>query len=875
MKKLFAFLFLVCSAAYAQTLPTSLQNVKIDANGNVLPITVNGHAMNLPPGATVNGVPIGGGGSGGGGSVSLFSFNNANGITGIVANATTTPTLTISLGAIIPGSVNGIIFTGSSSPSLAVTGASSISGANTGDQTSITGNAGTATKLVTPRTIGMTGDMTWSSGSFDGSGNVTGAGTLATVNSDVGSFTAANITVDAKGRVTAAASGGGGGGSGDVVGPSSSIDGEFALFSSTTGKLIRRATGTGLVSIVGGVQQLASASTVNNLINSTVAPVFTNVTSRPTTLVGYGITDGQPLDADLTYLAGFTPTANVKTILNAADFAAVRVALGVVIGTNVQAFSTSLVTWSGIVPGTNVGTFLTTPTGANLAAALTTAIPYSKGGTGATSLTTNGVVTAGASALTTVAPGAFGNVLQSNGTNWTSGVLTTSGNVVSSETTNVNGDFIVLDSTLDGKHVRKATALEAYSYGLDPGYDFIPFWNTGDTWQKFTVSTDMAGALDTAIPTENAVRSFVLANSFDGTWSGLTGVPGPITSWSLIARPLAFDTFAASQTSANFLAMITNETGTGLVMGNSGPNIDGFADTGIAKFSSDVTPTALVGQTDNYNPTNLASAFALRLDAGGADRDLTGIANPSAGRVLHIINVGATNNITLKEESGSSTTTNRFVLGGDVILSPKQEIFLRYDGTTTRWRPFGRGNGISDAVYDSSWDADTTHSATKNAIFDKIETLSAGTVSDTAYAPSWDGTTTIAPSKNAVFDKVETLRVGTVTAVFNGGGSALGPTNTVMPWTAPYAGSITGWSISVDTGTATFKVWKKANGTAIPTITDVINTSGVAISTGTHIRSSTVTDFTSTTVTAGDMFIVALTTVATATNASFELEITK
>jgi len=43
---------------------------------------------------------------------------------------------------------------------------------------------------------------------------------------------------------------------------------------------------------------------VNAMINSTVAPVFTNITSRPTTLSGYGITDAQPLDADLTALAG-------------------------------------------------------------------------------------------------------------------------------------------------------------------------------------------------------------------------------------------------------------------------------------------------------------------------------------------------------------------------------------------------------------------------------------------------------------------------------------------------------------------------------------------------------------------------------------------
>ena len=40
------------------------------------------------------------------------------------------------------------------------------------------GNAATATALATGRTIGMTGDVVWTSASFDGSGNVTGAATI-------------------------------------------------------------------------------------------------------------------------------------------------------------------------------------------------------------------------------------------------------------------------------------------------------------------------------------------------------------------------------------------------------------------------------------------------------------------------------------------------------------------------------------------------------------------------------------------------------------------------------------------------------------------------------------------------------------------------
>jgi hypothetical protein len=66
---------------------------------------------------------------------------------------------------------------------------------------------GSAATLTTGRTIAITGDLAYTSPSFDGSGNVTAAGTLTTVNTNVGSFTNASVTVNGKGLITAASSG--------------------------------------------------------------------------------------------------------------------------------------------------------------------------------------------------------------------------------------------------------------------------------------------------------------------------------------------------------------------------------------------------------------------------------------------------------------------------------------------------------------------------------------------------------------------------------------------------------------------------------------------------------------------------------------------
>lgn len=109
----------------------------------------------------------------------------------------------------------------------------------------------TANRLTTSRTISTTGDATYSV-NFDGSANVSGAMELATVNANTGIFGSATatpvITVDAKGRITA-------------------------------------------------------------ISTAVMTPDWTVITSKPTTLSGFGITDAQPLGNELTALQNLVDTA--------------------------------------------------------------------------------------------------------------------------------------------------------------------------------------------------------------------------------------------------------------------------------------------------------------------------------------------------------------------------------------------------------------------------------------------------------------------------------------------------------------------------------------------------------------------------------------
>ena len=121
-----------------------------------------------------------GSGGGGSGTVTNVSFMNANGFTGNVTNPTTTPS--ISVGTSVPGILYGngygiVTAVPSNFPTL---------------NQNTTGNAATVTTNAN-----LTGDVT-------STGNAT---ILSTSGVIAGSYSVTNMTVDAKGRVTAATSG--------------------------------------------------------------------------------------------------------------------------------------------------------------------------------------------------------------------------------------------------------------------------------------------------------------------------------------------------------------------------------------------------------------------------------------------------------------------------------------------------------------------------------------------------------------------------------------------------------------------------------------------------------------------------------------------
>lgn len=115
---------------------------------------------------------------------------------------------------------------------------------------------------------------------------------------------------------------------------------------------------------------IAGLSPTNDDILQRKAGAWTNRTiAQLLTDLGLGAIY-QAKDTTLDTYAGIDPSANVQSVLGAANYAAIRTLLGLVIGTNVQAFDADLSTWASLTPSANAQSLVTASNYASMRALL-------------------------------------------------------------------------------------------------------------------------------------------------------------------------------------------------------------------------------------------------------------------------------------------------------------------------------------------------------------------------------------------------------------------------------------------------------------------------------------------------------------------------
>ncbi|MHA8078658.1 hypothetical protein [Aquirufa antheringensis] len=200
----------------------------------------------------------------------------------------------------------------------------SVTGLTSLAATTLTGTlSGTAASLTTGRTISTTGDITYTSGIFDGSSNVTGSATLTNTAVTAGSYGSTTaiptFTVDSKGRLTAA-------GTASIIAEAGTLSGTTLASNVVTSSLTSVGTitsgvwsgtevaiakgGTGATTAAGartnlGLGSLATKSTIANAdVASGAAIDFAKLNITRADIAGLGIQDGLTAGSGISLSSG-------------------------------------------------------------------------------------------------------------------------------------------------------------------------------------------------------------------------------------------------------------------------------------------------------------------------------------------------------------------------------------------------------------------------------------------------------------------------------------------------------------------------------------------------------------------------------------------
>lgn len=547
------------------------------------------------------------------------------------------------------------------------TGSTTLTGLLKGNGTGsiLTAIAGTDYQAAGNYITALTGDVTAS-----GPGSV--AATLATVNGNVGSFTNANITVNAKGLITAASNGTGGSGTGlstsSPVSPGNILEysstGAGSAFGVATGTV---ANGTG-ISVTAGQSVIGSGLTITN-----TSPLSGLTTSFPLsfsnpTLSWVGLaTTSQPSSSNILVSDG------VKGIYGAATTTAS--CSGTVSCSTFNILGSSPVTITGSGSG---GTGLSTSS----PLANSNVLTYSTAGAGS----------AYGTATTSV----------SNGTGisftGTAGALLGGSNLTITNTG--------VTSIVAGTGISVSGATGAVTISNTNGYPFTP--STDNSINTSATSTPIEGThpglgLDVANTSWYGIGGvnvlYASSTNFDTTGGFLsntnaTTLANPAYNTSFGYQALASNTTGASSTAIGYKALFLNTTGSdntsvGL-LANSG-NVSGSNNVSVGYGALNVNTVSnntaigsvsLVANSSGAN--NSALGFSsLQANTTGSDNaafgyqvmdlNTTGSGNAAFGEKALFGNTTGTDNTAIGWKAGDVGTGVYFrdtFIGGSTNLSP-------------------------------------------------------------------------------------------------------------------------------------------------------------------------------------------------------------